>query len=53
MDWKVFWKHFHQAWGHCHESPEYNKQIWNEMQMMLQQYEKRIIDLDDFVRKEG
>ena len=36
MDWKKFWKVFHKTWGECHESPEYNKQNWLDMQEMLE-----------------
>lgn len=25
MDWHKFWSLFHKVWGHCHESPEYDK----------------------------
>jgi hypothetical protein len=35
MDWHKFWILFHKAWGQVHESPEYDKKIWNEMQDML------------------
>jgi hypothetical protein len=39
MDWNKFWELFHKAWGHCKDSEEYDKKIWNEMQQMLQRME--------------
>lgn len=40
MEWDKFWGLFHNAWGHCHESPEYDKKVFTEMQGMLQNLER-------------
>lgn len=47
MDWKKFWALFHETWGQCKESVEYNKENWNEMQRMLQRLEMRRGRKDD------
>lgn len=35
-DQNKFWTLFHKAWGHCKESPEYNKEVWKDLQCMIQ-----------------
>jgi hypothetical protein len=40
MDWDKFWELYHKAWGHCKESPEYDKPLWKDMQYMLQGAER-------------
>jgi hypothetical protein len=39
MDWHKFWILFHKAWGQAHDSPEYDKNIYFEMQQILQKME--------------
>jgi hypothetical protein len=34
MDWNKFWVLFHKAWGQAHESSEYDKAVWRDMQWM-------------------
>ena len=36
MTWVEFWALFHRRWGSDHESPEYQKSEWNEMQRFLE-----------------
>ena len=44
MEWKRFWSVFHQTWGQCKESSEYNKGNWKEMQGMLMNLENDMKD---------
>ena len=39
MSWVEFWALFHRRWGSDHESPEYQKLEWNEMQRFLERIE--------------
>lgn len=39
MTWPEFWHMFHRRWGSDHESPEYVKAEWNEMQRFLEDVE--------------
>jgi hypothetical protein len=39
MEWSKLWGLFHHAWGQAKESPEYNKKIFTEIQIILQSLE--------------
>lgn len=47
MDWNKFWALFHKAWGQCHESPEYDKSVWRDMDTMLQSLQAEKVKQDD------
>lgn len=34
--WDAVWTLFHRLWGHCKESPEYDKGDWKNLQARLQ-----------------
>jgi hypothetical protein len=33
--WEGVWELFHRVWGHCTMSPEYDKQVWKDLQAKL------------------
>jgi hypothetical protein len=41
MDWNKFWGLYHKAWGQAHDSPEYDKKVYEEMQRMLWQEQEK------------
>lgn len=39
IDWERIWYLFHECWGRCKESKEYQKSFWNELQSLLEDVE--------------
>jgi len=35
IDNSLFWSLFHNAWGQAKESPEYDKQIWCQLDLLV------------------
>lgn len=40
IEWERFWALFHRRWGSDHESSEYVKQEWKELQAMMETLER-------------